>query len=335
MSYALARKWLFRLDPETAHEYAVEYMERLQSIPVALRAIAAALRPPAGLEKTVLGLKFATPFGIAAGFDKNAALLPMLTALGFGFIEVGTVTLHAQHGNPQPRLFRYPEHKAVINRMGFNNEGAEAMAERIRRWRDGGGEQPPLLVNVGKNREVPIDEAHEAYAACYAIAAREADAAVLNLSSPNTPSLRDLQRPEHLERLLRTIASVRHGRQPVLIKIAPDLDESQVREISDVCVRMADGMICTNTTLDRLPGMNEAGGLSGRPLFEKSTRILALVRSVVGQGYPLIGVGGVFTAADVRAKLAAGADLVQTYTGFIYEGPLMAARIAKGLAKHA
>ena len=335
MSYPLARRLLFRLEPEAAHDFAVEYMQRLQAIPIVMRAVEAMLRPPAGLEKTLLGLRFRTPFGIAAGFDKNAVLLPMLSALGFGFIEAGTVTLHPQGGNPRPRLFRYPGVKGVINRMGFNNDGARAMAERIEAWRAAGGTQPPLFVNVGKNREVPIDAAAEAYAECYRIAARDADAAVLNLSSPNTPSLRDLQRPEHLEKLFAAIGSVRHGRQPLLVKIAPDLDDVQLREICDVCVRMADGMICTNTTLDRLPGMTESGGLSGRPLFEKSTRILRLVREMVGGSYPLIGVGGVFTAGDVRAKLAAGADLVQTYTGFIYEGPLMAARIASDLSRNA
>lgn len=335
MSYALAKPWLFRMEPEAAHEFAIEYMERIQSIPIVLRLIEAMLRPPETAVKTLLGMEFRSPFGIAAGFDKNGTLLPMLSALGFGFIEIGTVTLHAQGGNPRPRLFRYPGHKAVINRMGFNNDGAVAMAERIARWRATATTQPPLFANIGKNRDVPIDAASDAYAACYTIAAREADAAVLNLSSPNTPSLRDLQRPEHLEKLLGAIRSVRHGNQPVLVKIAPDLDEVQLREICDVCGRMADGMICTNTTTDRLPGMIESGGLSGRPLFEKSTRVLSLVRSMVGAAYPLVGVGGVFTADDVRSKIAAGADLVQTYTGFIYEGPLMAARIAKDLAGNA
>jgi dihydroorotate dehydrogenase len=184
---------------------------------------------------------------------------------------------------------------------------------------------------VGKNRDVPLEGAIDAYVECYRRVAPHADAAVLNLSSPNTPGLRDLQRPEHLEALLNAVRSVRSG--AILIKIAPDLDETQIAEICEICVRLADGMICTNTTLDRLPGMNEGGGLSGRPLMEKSTDVLSRVRKRVGAEYPLIGVGGVFTPGDVRAKMAAGANLVQIYTSFIYEGPLTARTLAKGLAR--
>lgn len=188
----------------------------------------------------------------------------------------------------------------------------------------------PVFVNVGKNRDVPLEGAIESYVECYRRVAPHADAAVLNLSSPNTPGLRDLQRPEHLEALLHAVRSVRSG--PLLIKIAPDLEETQIAEIGDVCVRLADGMICTNTTLERLPGMNEAGGLSGKPLMERSTAVLAQVRKRVGPDYPLIGVGGIFTAGDVRAKMAAGANLVQIYTSFIYEGPMIAKKLAKGTA---
>jgi dihydroorotate dehydrogenase len=253
----------------------------------------------------------------------------MLAALGFGFVEVGTVTLRPQPGNPKPRIFRYPAHQALINRLGFNNDGADAVAARLRAYREI-AHRVPLLVNVGKNRDVPLDAATEAYVECYRRVAPFADVAVLNLSSPNTPGLRDLQRPEQLQQLLDGVRSVRSG--PVLIKIAPDLDASQITEICDVCVRLADGMICTNTTLDRLPGMNEAGGLSGRPLFAKATNVLAEVRKRVGPEYPLIGVGGIFTADDAKAKLAAGADLVQVYTGFIYEGPGLPSRLARALA---
>ena len=208
------------------------------------------------------------------------------------------------------------------------------MASRIERWRETSDLQPPLFVNVGKNRDVPLAAAADSYASCYSIVAKHADVAVLNLSSPNTPSLRDLQKPEHLEKLLATMASVRFGRQPLLVKIAPDLDDTQLAEICAVCTNFADGIICTNTTVDRLPGMNEAGGLSGRPLLSKSSSVLARVRKLVGPAFPLVGVGGVFTAADVRTKFEAGADLVQSYTGFIYEGPWMAARIARELARN-
>lgn len=322
MTYALLRKLLFRLDAEAAHEWTGEQIAHLQQIPIALRAIERICRPPASAARALLGMQFRSPIGIAGGFDKNATMMPVLAALGFGFIEVGTVTLKPQAGNPKPRLFRYPKEKALINRMGFNNDGADAVAARLQAW----DRSVPTFVNVGKNRDVPLEGATESYVECYRRVASHADAAVLNLSSPNTPGLRDLQRPEHLEALLNAVQSVRSG--PVLIKIAPDLDAAQIREIADVCVRLADGMICTNTTLDRLPGMNEAGGLSGKPLLEKSTAVLAQVRQCVGPDYPLIGVGGVFTADDVRAKLAAGANLVQIYTSFIYEGPMLAKRLA-------
>ena len=321
MIYPLLRKLLFRLDAEAAHHFTALQMEHLQQIPIVLRAIERYCRPPASAARTLLGLQFPSPIGIAGGFDKNGTMMTFLAALGFGFIEVGTVTLQPQPGNPKPRLFRYPQHKALINRLGFNNDGADVVAERLRNWE----RTVPLFVNVGKNRDVPLEGATEAYVECYRRLAPYADAAVLNLSSPNTPGLRDLQRPEHLEELLTAVRSVRIG--PVLIKIAPDLDEVQVREISEVCVRLADGMICTNTTLDRLPGMNEAGGLSGKPLLPKSTSVLAAVRQCAGPGYPLIGVGGVFTPEDVRAKIAAGADLVQIYTSFVYEGPGLARRL--------
>jgi dihydroorotate dehydrogenase len=326
MIYPLLRRLLFRLGAEEAHEFAAEQMERLQEIPIVLRAIARVCAPPASAAREVLGIKFRSPIGIAAGFDKNARMMPMLAALGFGFVEVGTVTLRPQSGNPRPRLFRYPGEQALINRMGFNNDGADAIAARLRAW----DRSVPVFVNVGKNREVPLEGATDAYAECYRRVAPHADAAVLNLSSPNTPGLRELQRPEHLEELLRAVQSVRSG--PVLIKIAPDLDPTQIAEICEVCAKLADGMVCTNTTLDRLPGMTEAGGLSGKPLMAKSTSVLGEVRKHVGPGYPLIGVGGVFTAGDVLTKIAVGADLVQVYTGFIYEGPMMAKRLSKQLA---
>lgn len=323
MIYELLRRAFFHLDPEAAHEWTSDQIRHLQQIPIALRAVERICRPPAAARREILGMTFRSPVGIAGGFDKNATMMPFLAALGFGFIEVGTVTLKPQPGNPKPRLFRYPRERALINRMGFNNDGADAVAARLRGW----ARPVPVFVNVGKNRDVPLEGAVEAYVECYRRVAPHADAAVLNLSSPNTPGLRDLQRPEHLEALLNAVRSVRVG--PVLVKIAPDLDDAQIAEICDVCVTLADGMICTNTTLDRLPGMNEAGGLSGEPLMEKSTRVLQRVRDRVGAGYPLIGVGGIFTPADVRAKFAAGADLVQIYTSFVYEGPMIAKRLAR------
>ena len=329
MIYRLLRRALFALDPEEAHEWTSSQMEALGRIPLALSFIERICRS-SSQPQTLFGLTFKSPIGIAGGFDKNATLMPFLAALGFGFLEVGTVTLRPQSGNPRPRLFRYPHEKALINRMGFNNDGADAVAARLKAWTrdaDRRHSTPPVFVNVGKNRDVPLEGAVESYVECYRRVAPFADAAVLNLSSPNTPGLRDLQKPEHLEALLNAVQSVRSG--PVLIKIAPDLDESQVNEIAEVCMQRADGMICTNTTLDRLPGMNEAGGLSGQPLMAKSTKVLAQVRKRVGPAYPLIGVGGVFTAEDVRAKMTAGADLVQIYTSFIYEGPMVVRKLTQ------
>ena len=323
--YPLIRSLLFKLDAEAAHEWTTDQMMALQQIPIALRVIERICRPPSTAGRQLFGLSFRSPIGIAAGFDKNAVMVPMLAALGFGFIEVGTVTLKPQPGNPRPRMFRYPADRALINRLGFNNDGAEIVAERLAIWR--AAAMPPLFVNVGKNRDVPQEGAAENYAACYEKLARHADAAVLNLSSPNTPGLRDLQKPDQLERILNAIPKA----GPVLIKIAPDLDDAQLEEICDVCVRLADGMICTNTTVGRLPGMNEAGGLSGAPLMQRSTEVLRKVRERVGSAYPLIGVGGVFTPDDVRRKMIAGADLVQVYTSFIYEGPSLPRRLARAL----
>ena len=314
--YRLMRELLFRMDAEEAHEWTTEQMRHLQNVPMVLRAIERICRPDSE-PRTLWGLTFRSPIGIAAGFDKNAVMMPFLAALGFGFVEVGTVTLYPQPGNPRPRLFRLSKERALINRMGFNNDGADAVAERLRAFE----RTVPVLVNVGKNRDVPLDRAVDAYAECYRRVAPFADVAVLNLSSPNTPGLRDLQRPEHLEALLNAVGSLRSG--PILIKIAPDLDEAQIAEICDVCVRLADGMICTNTTAV------EGGGLSGKPLMAKSTSVLEQVRQRVGPDYPLIGVGGVFTADDVREKMRAGANLVQIYTSFIYEGPLIAKRLAR------
>jgi dihydroorotate dehydrogenase len=315
--YRALRSLLFRLEAEHAHEVVTGQMQLVQRIPLALHAIEALCRPPASAAREVLGMRFRSPIGIAAGFDKNALLMPFLAALGFGFVEVGTVTLRPQPGNPRPRMFRKPDAKALVNRMGFNNDGAEVIASRLARWE----RSVPLLVNVGKNRDVPLEHAVENYVECYRRVAPHADAAVLNLSSPNTPGLRDLQKPEHLEALLRAVGSVRTG--PVLVKIAPDLDDAQIAEICAVCVELADGMICTNTT------SVEGGGLSGKPLMEKSTNVLAAVRKRVGAMYPLIGVGGVFTADAVRAKMSAGADLVQIYTSFVYEGPMLPRRLGR------
>lgn len=314
MIYAAARKLLFRLDAESVHEWTVEQIRRVQEVPIALRLIERICAAPPSPVK-LWDLTFRNPIGIAAGFDKNALMMPLLAALGFGFIEVGTVTLRPQPGNPRPRLFRDPARGALINRLGFNNDGADAVAERLCRM--GFSPSIPLFVNIGKNRDVPLEGAPEAYAQCAEKLAKYADALVINISSPNTPGLRELQRPEHLEKVVSAVP----GRK--LVKIAPDLDDAQIAEICDVCVKRADGMICTNTTA------TDRGGLSGKPLMQKSTEVLAKVRARVGRDFPLVGVGGVFTAEDVRAKMQAGANLVQLYTGFVYEGPTIVKRLLR------
>ncbi len=322
--YSLIRKLLFLLDAEDAHDFTTRQMIALQNIPLVLRAIERFCAPPASARRELLGLTFPSPIGIAAGFDKNGLLMPILAALGFGFVEVGTVTLRPQPGNPRPRLFRYPEQKALINRLGFNNDGADTVAARLMSWK----RTIPLFVNIGKNRDVPLDGAADDYGACAMKLAPLADAVVVNLSSPNTPSLRELQRPEHLEPILRAVGSSK----PRLVKIAPDVDEVLLGEICDVCVKLADGMICTNTTIARPFVAAESGGLSGAPLLAPSTSVLAAVRKYAGPSFPLVGVGGIFTDDDVRERLDAGADLVQLYTGFIYEGPLLPSRLSRGVA---
>ena len=310
--YPLIRRLLFLLDAEDAHEFTVAQILRLQQIPLVLRLLET--KRPAEAGPTLWGLNFPTRIGIAAGFDKNAVMMPFLAAIGFGFIEVGTVTLRPQPGNPRPRLFRLPAEHGLINRLGFNNDGADAVAARLRDWK----RTVPLFVNIGKNRDVPLDAAPDAYAECHRRVAPHADVCVLNLSSPNTPSLRELQRPEHLEAILNGIDRAK----PLLVKIAPDVDDALLGEICDVAVKRIDGLICTN------PTATATGGLSGKPLFAKSTEVLRRVRGKVGPDYPLVGVGGVFTPDNVREKINAGANLVQLYTSVVYEGPRLPSRLA-------
>lgn len=340
MIYSAIRQLLFLVDAESAHEIAERQILRIQTVRSLVDLIAAACRPPAGGSINLWGLTFRSAVGLAAGFDKNATMVRLLAALGFGFIEVGTVTLEPQAGNPRPRLFRFPAERALVNRLGFNNDGARVVAARLDVLRSGGDDLPPLFVNVGKNREVPLDRAAEAYRACYQIVGPLADGVVVNLSSPNTPGLRDLQRAQHLTAILEAMRSARTSfpeparRQPILVKIAPDLTDAEIVEICEVVSTLADGLVATNTTTDHAAvaaARDVAGGLSGAPLFEKSTYVLRQVRRLLGPSYPLIGVGGIMNAEDVRKKIEAGANLVQLYTGFIYGGPTLPRRLAKDL----
>jgi dihydroorotate dehydrogenase len=278
-------------------------------------------------------MDFESPFGLAAGFDKNAIAYRILWGLGFGHIEVGTVTAHAQVGNPRPRLFRLPSDQALINRMGFNNDGAEAVAPRLRRRRG-----PIVGVNIGKSRAVDVGDARGDYLASTRLLAPVADYLVVNVSSPNTPGLRGLQEIDKLEPLLREVKA-EAGKTPVLVKIAPDLADTAIDAVADLVLLVGlDGIIATNTTLSR-DGLSTpsteveamgAGGLSGPPLAERSAHIVRRLRDRVGADLCIIAVGGVTTPEDVADRLAAGATLVQGYTAFLYEGPFWAARLAKG-----
>lgn len=289
------------------------------------------------------GLRFPNAVGLAAGFDKNARAWPAAAALGFGHVEIGTVTALAQDGNPKPRMFRYPDELAVINRMGFNNEGSQAVAERLARQPRPGQRRIPLGVNLGKSKVTDIEKAPEDYRTSFARLADYADYLVLNVSSPNTPNLRQLQDESRLRELLGAVTDANHARAsqpgkqrvPILLKIAPDLIWPQIDAVLGVIAEYRlDGIIATNTTLAR-PGVfatvNEAGGLSGAPLTRRSTEIVGYIsRSTQGR-LPIIGVGGILDVQDAAEKLDAGATLVQVYTGMIYRGPFFAADLARGL----
>lgn len=336
----IVRPALFRLDPERAHELAVA------GLAVAAPALGRLRRPPDGggrLAQQVLGLRFPNPVGLAAGFDKRARAVPAWPALGFGFAEVGTVTALAQPGNPRPRIHRLPDDRALINRLGFNNDGAERTARALERWRRRGllG-RAPLGVNLGKSKATPAGDAPQDYARSLGLLWPYADYVVVNVSSPNTPGLRDLQAAGPLGAILDALAAVAAGRPgpapPVLVKLAPDLEPAQADAAVDLAAeRGLAGVIVGNTTLRRdglvapagLAGRE--GGLSGAPLRARATEMVGRVARRAGGRLVVIGVGGVFTADDAWEKLAAGASLVQVYTGFVYGGPGTARAIAAGL----
>ena len=332
---ALFRTVLVRMPPESAHHAAMLGIRGLGATPVLGTAVrAAALR---GASRTrAMGLVFPTPFGLAAGFDKNAVGLRGLAALGFGHVEIGTVTAKAQPGNPKPRLFRLPADGALINRMGFNNDGAEVVAARLRRLRRSGG-LPVIGVNIGKSRVTAVEDAIDDYRFSAATLAPLADYLVVNVSSPNTPGLRGLQELDLLEPLLAAVLA-EAGSTPLLVKIAPDLEDDAVRHIGALVGRLGlAGVVATNTTIrrdglrtpaDRVAAMG-AGGLSGPPVAERSLEVLRLLREALPADACVISVGGVATAADVRARIAAGADLVQGYTAFLYRGPGWASELGR------
>lgn len=335
----LFRLVLSRFDPETAHHLAFVVI-RMLGWPFVRQLARAVTRPHPSLAVHALGREFPTPFGLAAGFDKEARGIAGLGALGFGHVEVGTITALPQPGNPRPRLFRLIPDRAVVNRMGFNNAGAEACAPRIARARRA-RIRPVIGVNIGKTKVVPVDEAIEDYLASTRLLAPHADYLVVNVSSPNTPGLRGLQELDRLEPLLTAVRDAAGG-VPVLVKIAPDLTDDQALRIAELVQRLElAGIVATNTTLSReglttAPDVVEAageGGLSGAPLAARSLAMLRLLRAAVGPELCLISVGGVTTASEVRERLEAGATLVQGYTAFLYEGPLWAHHLNRGLTR--
>jgi dihydroorotate dehydrogenase len=344
LPYALARPFLFGLDPETAHDITLQGLAVAQHTALTWVYCNARVDDPV----TLAGLNFPNRVGLAAGLDKNARCIDGLAAMGFGFIEVGTVTPLAQAGNPKPRMFRLPAAQALINRLGFNNEGLQSFVNNVqiaKVRKNGNG--PVLGLNIGKNAATPIERATDDYLQGLEGVYPYADYITVNISSPNTKNLRALQSDEALDGLLQAIAARRdqlakqHGsRVPIFVKIAPDLDGTQVKLIAATLKRhRMDGVVATNTTLARdgvegLKHAQETGGLSGAPVLAMSNQVITQLRTELGPNFPIIGVGGILSAADALSKIKAGADVVQIYTGLIYKGPNLVNQCAKLLKAH-
>ena len=336
MLYRLARGALFKLDPEVAHDLTLKSLAALGPGAALLGAGADAAE-----SRKVMGIEFPNPVGLAAGLDKNGDYIDALAALGFGFIEIGTVTPRPQPGNPKPRMFRVVEHEAIINRLGFNNAGLEKLIANV----DRASYRGVLGINIGKNFDTPIERAVDDYLACLDAVYGRASYVTVNISSPNTKNLRDLQSSEKLDQLLGALMSKRASLakggkvKPLLVKVAPDLDDGEIGAIASLAVKHSvDGLIATNTTIAReeIAGhrhASEMGGLSGRPLFARSTEVLRKLSAALGGKVALIGVGGIMSGSDAHAKVAAGASLVQIYTGFIYRGPELIARARRALRR--
>jgi dihydroorotate dehydrogenase len=355
LPYALARPFFFGLDAEHAHELTLKSLARTQGTPLQALYAQTLVSDPIKLA----GLNFPNRVGLAAGLDKNARCIDAWSAMGFGFVEVGTVTPKAQPGNAKPRMFRLPEAQALINRLGFNNEGLDAFVANVKTSKlrqrslseasakpeDSAKSALILGLNIGKNASTPIEQANDDYVAALRGVYAHADYVTVNISSPNTQNLRALQSDAALESLLQALASEReqlrqqHGKQvPLFIKIAPDLEDAQIDWIARALpAHGMDGVVATNTTIarDAVTGLKhaaETGGLSGRPVFEVSNRVISRLRAALGAHFPIIGVGGIMSADDAVAKIKAGADVVQIYTGLIYQGPGLVSQIAKALA---
>ena len=341
--YALTRPLLFGMDAEAAHDFTMDMLARGQHTPLQWAWCNETVQDPIQLA----GLTFPNRVGLAAGLDKNARCIDALGAMGFGFVEVGTVTPKPQPGNPKPRMFRLPERQALINRFGFNNEGLEAFLGNVQRsrFRTAARQHRMLLgLNIGKNATTPIEDATRDYLTCLDGVYPHADYVTVNISSPNTQNLRALQSDAALDALLAAVAERREAlatqqgrRVPVFVKIAPDLQDEQVAVIAATLQRHGmDGVIATNTTISReavkgLRHAEETGGLSGAPVYEASNRVIAQLRAALGQGFPIIGVGGILSAEDAVGKIRAGADVVQIYTGLVYQGPALVVQAARAI----
>lgn len=340
--YGFIKKILFAFPPESIHYGVMRGLKIVNALPFGKNVLDAFCQPRgSGLERQLWGLKFRNPVGLAAGFDKDARFIDELAHLGFGFVEIGTVTPLPQPGNDLPRLFRLPEDKALINRMGFNNEGARAAAKRLQKRRSN------IIVggNIGKNKLTPNEEAISDYEKCFHALFDVVDYFVVNVSSPNTPNLRALQEKEPLKQLLhhlQTLNMQKSKPKPILLKIAPDLTDGQLDDIVEIIQETGlAGIVATNTTISReglQTGQDElgkigAGGLSGLPVKERATEVIRYIHQRSGGRIPIIAVGGIFTAEDAQEKLDAGASLVQVYTGFIYEGPAIVKKICQGLTQ--
>jgi dihydroorotate dehydrogenase len=332
--HSIARPLLFSCDPEWVHHASLTAMTRT---PIASLIEPFARRDFPSLEKKLFGLTFPNPIGLAAGFDKNAEGVTVWPRLGFGFMELGTITPRPQPGNPRPRIFRLPSEQGLINRLGFPNVGAEEVARRLEKIKASGRwPRTPVGLNLGKNKDTPLTEAGRDYVTCFRRTRDLADYFVVNVSSPNTPGLRELQGGAFLDSILGPLRDDDpEGKHPLLIKIAPDLTEVQIADVVNAVekYRLA-GIVATNTTIDKRGlSVQEEGGASGHPLTSKSTEIIRIVHRLTNGRVPIIGVGGIFNAADAREKLEAGASLLQLYTGFVYEGPLVVRKICEGLAR--
>ncbi len=327
--YAAIRPFLFSLDPEKAHHFTISSMKMASSM--GMTALAPSVSPS---PREVMGLTFPNPVGLAAGLDKNGDCIDGMASLGFGFLELGTVTPKPQPGNPRPRMFRVPKAEGLINRMGFNNEGVDVLVENVRKSRFYQEKKGILGLNIGKNAITPIENAVDDYLICLEKVYPVADYIAINISSPNTKNLRQLQGESELDNLLSQLKAAQsrladeHARYvPLALKIAPDMDDSQVKNIADALIRhKIDGVIATNTTITReavkdLPYAQEAGGLSGAPVRDASTHVIRLLKQELGDALPIIGVGGILSGEDAKEKMDAGASLVQVLTGMIYSGP--------------